>query len=94
MNQRVVVGSDRDLYSAVLIARDVNLIAVDHINGFVRAMVKTRYRQREVPATLTPLEDNRINVEFDEPQRALTPGQAVVFYQGETVVGGGTIDRM
>jgi tRNA-specific 2-thiouridylase len=55
--------------------------------------VKTRYRQKDVPATLTPAENNQVRVTFAEPMRAVTPGQAVVFYQGDYVVGGGTIAR-
>jgi len=53
--------------------------------------VRVRYRHTAAPATLTPLEDNRVRVQFDEPQRAITPGQATVFYRGDEVVGGGWI---
>ena len=60
-------------------------------NGPVRAAVKTQYRQREQPATVVPLPDGSVRVEFDEPQRAVTPGQSAVAYDGEDVVGGGVI---
>ena len=61
------------------------------LHGPVRVTAKPRYRAADVPAVIEPLGEGRIRVTFDEPQRALTPGQAVVFYQGEVVVGGGTI---
>ena len=57
----------------------------------VRCKAKTRYRQQEEWATVTPLADGKIQVTFDEPQRAMTVGQAVVLYDGDTVLGGGTI---
>ena len=56
--------------------------------------VKTHYRQREQPARITALADGRVRVDFDEPQRAMTPGQAAVAYVGEQVVGGGTIESV
>ena len=57
----------------------------------LRVTAKTRYRQKDVPAVIEPLADGKIKVTFDEPQRAITPGQAVVFYDGDYVVGGGII---
>jgi len=70
---------------------DVNLISVEALTAPKEAAVKTRYSQKEVPATLYPLENGRIAVRFHEPQRAVTSGQAAVFYDGETEIGGGTI---
>ena len=58
----------------------------------VRAGVQIRYRHTEAPATITPLDAGRAHVEFDQPQSAITPGQAVVFYDGDVVLGGGWID--
>jgi tRNA-specific 2-thiouridylase len=60
----------------------------------MRIAAKARSRMQEQPATVYPLEDGSVRVEFDQPQRALTPGQAVVFYDGDTVVGGGTITKV
>lgn len=60
---------------------------------FGRAKAKTRYRQQEQPAKVTVLDGGSLMLEFDEPQRALTPGQAVVLYDGDTVVGGGVIQK-
>jgi len=88
---RVVVGYDDELLSNEFTAAGVNWIALDNPPGPVRAEVRVRYRHTAEPATLTPLRDNRVRVEFDEPQRAITPGQATVFYRGDEVVGGGWI---
>ena len=57
----------------------------------MRVRAKVRYKQKETDATITPLENGDVSVVFDEPQRAIAPGQAVVFYDGDIVVGGGTI---
>ena len=90
---RVVVGSDEELSSNEFIAAGVNWIALDNPSEPVRAEVRVRYRHTAAPATITPLPDARVRVVFDEPQRAITPGQATVFYRGEEVVGGGWIVR-
>ncbi len=87
----VTLGEPEDLFSSALIARDINLISVEKLTGPMRVMVKARYKQPETPATIFSMEDGGVRVEFDKPQRAITPGQAVVFYDGDTVVGGGTI---
>ena len=90
---RVVVGSDEELLSNEFIAAGVNWIALDNPSDPVRAEVRVRYRHTAAPATITPLPDARARVVFDEPQRAITPGQATVFYRGDEVVGGGWIVR-
>ena len=89
---RVILGFTEDLMSRSLIADEVNLIAYDKLNEDIKVTVKTRYKQKEAPATLTPLGNGKIKVIFDEPQRAITKGQAAVFYNGDTVIGGGTIE--
>jgi len=88
---QVIVGYDEDLLSGEFTAAGVNWIALDNPAEPVRAEVRVRYRHTAAPATLTPLENNRVRVKFDEPQRAITPGQATVFYRGDEVVGGGWI---
>ena len=93
IKDRVIVGYDDELLSNEFTAAGVNWIALDSPAGPVRAEVRVRYRHTAAPATITPLEDNRVRVEFDEPQRAITPGQATVFYRGDEVVGGGWIVR-
>lgn len=87
----VMLGDDADLFTNVLDAYDVNLIAADKLSGAVRAEVKVRYAHKPQKATVWQTSENEIHVEFDEPQRAITSGQAVVLYDGDTVIGGGTI---
>ena len=87
----VVLGDNDDLFSKTLDAEDINLITTDKIDGSIRVEAKVRYSQKAQPATVWQTEDNRLHIEFDEPQRAITKGQAVVMYDGETVIGGGTI---
>jgi tRNA-specific 2-thiouridylase len=72
-------------------AAGFNWIAFDTPDEPVRADVRVRYRHTAAPATITPLKDGRAHIIFDEPQRAITPGQATVFYGGDEVVGGGWI---
>lgn len=90
-SNRVVLAPSERLFESVLTAENCNWIAFDKPTAPFRAAAKARYRQAESPCTVIPLDNGTVRVEFDAPQRALTPGQAVVFYQGEVVVGGGTI---
>jgi tRNA-uridine 2-sulfurtransferase len=89
----VVVGTNEDLLSPTLTADDVHWTSGEEPEGPFRANVKIRYRALEVPATVTPLPRRRMKVEFDTPQRAVTPGQAAVAYIDDEVIGGGTIER-
>lgn len=88
----VVLGKSNELFSKSLTASDINLITCEKITSPIHVKAKTRYRQREAWATVEQIGDSRIRVEFDEPMRAITSGQAVVLYDGDIVVGGGTID--
>ncbi len=90
---RVAVGLAEELMSTEFIAAGVNWIAFDNPSDPIVADVRVRYRHTAAPATITPLPDARARVVFDEPQRAITPGQATVFYRGDEVVGGGWIVR-
>jgi tRNA-specific 2-thiouridylase len=90
-NNRVVVGHDDELLRDEFTAAGLNWISLDSPSEPVRAEVRVRYRHTAAPAIITPLPDNRARVNFDEPQRAITPGQATVFYRGDEVVGGGWI---
>lgn len=90
-NNTVTLGSEVDLLSDRLYANDINLISIEKLVSPMKVMVKTRYKQQESEATIFPVEEDKILVEFKEKQRAITPGQAVVFYQDDVVVGGGTI---
>lgn len=87
----VLVGDEEELYSTRARVEQVNLISVARLEAPLRAAVKTRYSHREEEATLYPLEDGAIEIVFETPQRAITPGQAAVFYDGDIVIGGGTI---
>lgn len=89
----VTVGPERALDSSALLAGDVNWIALDAPAAPLRVTVQTRYRQQDRPATVTPRADGTVRVDFDRPQRAVAAGQAAVFYDGDTVLGGGTILR-
>lgn len=90
-NNTVTLGSENDLYSNSLIAEDVNLISVESLEKPMKITAKTRYSQNEQPAELSYIGNGEYLVEFDKPQRAISSGQAVVFYDGDIVVGGGTI---
>jgi len=90
-NNRVTLGPNEDLFVDSFTAGKINLISVDELKEPMEVTVKTRYKSLEVPATICPPEDGKIFVKFREKQRAVTPGQAAVFYQGDVVVGGGTI---
>ena len=88
---RVVLGPNSALFTRELTAERVNWISIDGLTAPMAVTAKTRYSQRKAPAVAEPLPDGRIRVVFEEPQRAITAGQAVVLYDGEKVVGGGTI---
>ncbi|MDQ1638598.1 MAG: tRNA-uridine 2-sulfurtransferase [Pyrinomonadaceae bacterium] len=88
---RVIVGGDDELAGKSFTAAGVNWVALDAPVDAVRADVRIRYRHTAASSTIAPLPNNRVQVTFDEPQRAITPGQATVFYRGDEVVGGGWI---
>lgn len=88
---KVVLGKNEDLFRRELEAEDFNWIAYEEPPAELHVKARIRYNQKEQPAVVTPVGRNRIHLMFDEPQRAITPGQAVVLYDGDVVVGGGTI---
>jgi tRNA-specific 2-thiouridylase len=91
--QRVTVGADSELLRASLTARDVNWVSIAGCEAPLRAHVKIRNKHAGAGATVYPTaEAGRVEVRFDEPQRAVTPGQAAVFYDGDLVLGGGWIE--
>lgn len=87
----ITLGVSSDLYERKLIAADFNWISGIPPTQPVCCRAKIRYRQTEQPATAAVLSDGTVEVVFDAPQRAITPGQAVVLYDGEAVLGGGVI---
>ncbi len=87
----VILTDEKSLYSSELIASDFNWILYDKPEKKIRVTAKPRYRAKEAPATAEVLENGDVKIVFDTPQRAITKGQAVVLYDGDIVVGGGTI---
>lgn len=87
----VVLSPEKDLYTSGLVADDFNWIAYEAPDGPVQVTAKTRYRAKEAAAAARVLEDGRVQIVFEQPQRAVTKGQAVVLYDRDVVVGGGTI---
>ncbi len=90
---QIIVGEEDELEAMEFTARGVNWIAFDTPTEPVRAQVKIRYRHDPAQATIHALPGERARIVFDEPQRAITPGQATIFYDGDEVVGGGWIIR-
>jgi len=90
----ILVGSKEEVYRDELIASGLNWIAVEELKQPIRVKAKIRYRHKEAEAAITPLNGDKVYVKFKEPQMAITPGQAVVFYDGDIVVGGGTIEQV
>lgn len=93
-NNTVILGGAEELYSSAAIARDFNWISGERPGKPLHCTVKTRYRQHEQPALAVPLDDGRVRIEFSTPMRSVTPGQAAVLYDGDTVLGGGTITEI
>lgn len=88
---RVTLGEEGSQYASSLLADDLNFIPFDILDKPLQVHAKVRYQARPAEAVLTPVEHGRVRVDFAEAQRSITPGQAVVFYDGDLVVGGGTI---
>ncbi len=88
---RVVVGSNDELYSSRLFAEQVSFVSGEKPYSALAISAKIRYKSPEAEAILCPRDGNKVEIQFRQPQWAITPGQAVVFYQGEEVLGGGII---
>lgn len=87
----VIVGEMEDLFKKEMEVCNVNLLLIDKLEKEMKVSVKTRYSSKQANATISPLENGNIKVEFDEPQKSLTPGQSAVFYIDDIVLGGGKI---
>ena len=87
----VILGDNEDLFTTEFIVDDFNWVSIPPQNESFKAKVKTRYKHLEQPAKIIPIDSDRVKVVFDQPQRAITEGQAAVVYDGDTVIGGGTI---
>ena len=92
-NNRLIIGDERELYSSALVARDVHWVSGEPPASNILVAARIRYRAAAIVAALWT-ERDYVRVSFAEPQRAITPGQAVVFYAGEDVLGGAIIDRV
>jgi len=88
----IVVGTKQDLYSDELFATELNWVAIEELTFPIDVKAKIRYHHVEAEARITPFNKDKVLVQFREPQLSITPGQAVVFYNGDLVIGGGTIE--
>lgn len=93
-DNKITLSGPEDLMAATLEAADLNFIPFARLDKPIRVQAKTRYRQPAQSAVAEQIGPDRLRVTFDTPQRAMTPGQAVVLYDGDVVLGGGTIDRV
>ena len=91
LKNEVIVGEEQELYSKEVLVNDVNLLLVDEIKEPIEVEVKTRYSSKTAKAKIVEDEEKNVIVTFEEPQRAITPGQSAVFYVGDIVLGGGKI---
>lgn len=91
-NNKIILGFNDDLFKKEVNVKNISFTACDGLDKPERLCAKIRYNQKEQPATVTQTDENHFKIVFDEPQRAITKGQAAVLYDGDTVVGGGTIE--
>lgn len=89
----IVVGPKEQLYEKTLVASKVNLVSIQEITKPLNIKAKIRYKHREANAVLSPLSSDQVFIKFEKSQRAVSPGQSVVFYNGDVVVGGGVINK-
>ena len=87
----VVLGSNEETFSKTLIADNLNFMSIEDLEKDMRVVAKVRYSHRGSECLIRRVNDTQVECIFDKPQRAITPGQAVVFYDGDYVLGGGTI---
>ncbi|MEZ0537986.1 tRNA 2-thiouridine(34) synthase MnmA [Caldicellulosiruptoraceae bacterium PP1] len=90
----VVLGDEEHIFKDTLIARDLNFIPFDKLERPIEVNAKIRYSAKEAKAIISPIDEKSIMVKFEQKQRAITPGQSVVFYDGDIVVGGGVIEKI
>ena len=93
-NNKIVVGEEKDLYKKILIAENINFISIEKLEKSKRVKAKIRYKHNPAQAIITPIGNNKVKIEFETPQKAPTPGQAVVFYENDEVIGGGFISEV
>ena len=93
LKNAIIVGSQEEVYRDELIASELNWIAIEEPERPIKVRARIRYLHKETEAIVTPLSKDKVYVKFKTPQMAITPGQAVVFYRGDVVIGEGTIER-
>lgn len=93
LKNQVIVGEENELYKKEILVKDINLLLFDKIEQPIEVDVKTRYSSKMAKAKINQESDDTIRVIFDEPQRAITPGQSAVFYIDDIVIGGGKIEK-
>lgn len=93
-NNTVILGDNDDLFTKEFIASDLNWISIEKLDKPINVKAKIRYKAPEQSAIISPIENDMIKVVFNEKQRAVTPGQSVVFYNNDIVVGGGIIKEI
>ena len=87
-------GAEEDIFKTDLVCKDINFISIDKLEGPMEVEAKIRYSARPAKATISPMENGRVKVSFEDKQRAITKGQSVVFYKDDLVVGGGIIESL
>jgi len=92
-NNRIVVGEREGLFSVGLVAKDLNLIAIERLDAAHKVKAKIRLQHKEADSTLFPHANNKAKIVFEEPQMSVTPGQSAVFYSDDIVLGGGIIEK-
>lgn len=92
-NNSIVVGEEKDLFKKEFFAEELNWIAIDKLKGRTKVSAKIRYNFKEQPAEIIPMNNSIVKVVFKEPQKAIAPGQSVVFYVDDVVIGGGKITK-
>ena len=91
---QVVLGSEEDIFKTELIAKDTNFIPFDNLKDEINVEAKIRYSAKPSKAKVSPMDNGKVKVTFEEKVRAITKGQSVVFYNGDVVVGGGVIEEI
>ena len=86
-----MLGDEPEIFKSVLTAGNLNFIEIPFLKEPIEIQAKIRYSTQPAAAVLSPLTEDTVKVVFEQPQRAITPGQSVVFYNGDSVIGGGTI---
>jgi len=90
----IIVGTKEEVYGDELIASELNWVAVEQLQQPIKVKARIRYRHKEAEAVIIPMDKNKVYVKFKEPQMAITPGQAIVFYDEDTILGGGMIEQV